>query len=101
MAISPALLRELKRVLNYPKLGLTEDESQTFIADISSHAVIVSPAEKLEVIVDDPDDNRVIECALEAGAHWVVSGDRHLLEMAEYEDIRIISVRKALEILAE
>jgi predicted nucleic acid-binding protein len=61
----------------------------------------VSPAQKLEIIVDDPDDNRVIECALEADARWIVSGDKHLLEVSEYEDIRIVNVREALEISAE
>jgi putative PIN family toxin of toxin-antitoxin system len=101
MVTSPALVRELKRVLNYPKLGLTEDDIAPFIADIFSHALVVSPTRKLEIIVDDPDDNRVIECALEAGARWIVSGDKHLLEVSEYEEIRIVNVRKALEIPAE
>lgn len=99
MAISPTLLAELIRVLNYPKLGLTADEIEAFVSDILSHAVTVSPSRTLDLITEDPDDNRVIECALEADAPWIVSGDRHLLELIEYEGVRVIDARKALMIL--
>lgn len=99
MVTSPTLLAELRRVLNYPKFGLTADEIEGFISDLLSHAVTVSPSRTLEVVTEDPDDDRVIECALEADAPWIVSGDEHLLELAEYEGVQVINAKKALEIL--
>ncbi len=99
LAISPALLEELRRVLGYPKLGFSEDEVEVFVADVLDHAGVVSPSRTLEVVKDDPDDNRVLECAVAAGARWVVSGDKHLLGVAEYQGIRIVTAHAALNAL--
>ncbi len=89
LAISNALLDELRRVLRYPKLGFTEDDIENFVTDILRHALVVSPSRTLEVISEDPDDDRVLECALQSDAVWIVSGDQHLLDLASYEGITI------------
>jgi predicted nucleic acid-binding protein len=49
------------------------------------------------VIAEDPDDNRVLECAVKGGAELIVSGDRHLLKLAQYRGIAIVTVRQFLE----
>jgi predicted nucleic acid-binding protein len=46
--------------------------------------------EASKVIESDPDDNRVLERALEAGASIIVRGDRHLLNLGEYQGIEIL-----------
>ena len=43
----------------------------------------------LDVVPTDPDDNRVLECALKAGSDIVVTGDRDLLMMGSFRGIRI------------
>lgn len=96
LAVSPALLDELRRVLAYPKLGFAQDEIEAFISDISGHALHVEPSHRLEVIEEDPDDNRVIECAVEAEARCIVSGDRHLLKLATHGGILILDTQAAL-----
>lgn len=96
LALSPALLEELRRVLEYPKLGFAEGEISAFFSDIREHALTVTPSRRLEVIQEDPEDNRVLECAVAAGARLVVSGDKHLLSLEEYEGIRIVGARAAL-----
>jgi predicted nucleic acid-binding protein len=45
----------------------------------------------LHGIAGDPDDDKFIECALVSGALLIVSGDHHLLDLGEYEGVRIIS----------
>src|ERR1700719_4504352 len=52
---------------------------------------------KLDAVFDDPDDNRILECALSARATFVVSGDGHLLRLRKYKSIAIVSPRKFLE----
>lgn len=99
LAVSSALVAELERVLRYPKLGFTEDDIGAFVSDLLSHAIIVSPPRTLEVVEEDPDDDRVLECALSAGARWIISGDKHLLGLGEHEGIRILGARAALETL--
>jgi len=54
-------------------------------------AEMVRPVESLKVILGDPDDDRVLECAVAAGAEIIVSGDRHLLGLGIFRDIRILS----------
>lgn len=58
---------------------------------------MVQPDRVLDVVKDDPDDNRVFECAWTGRADYVVSGDRHLLRMGSYEGIPIVTVRKFLD----
>ncbi|MGH9350638.1 MAG: putative toxin-antitoxin system toxin component, PIN family, partial [Terriglobia bacterium] len=64
---------------------------------LESDARNVRPDLDLDVVKDDPDDNRVLECAWAGRADYVVSGDRHLLGLASYEGIPIITVRRFLE----
>lgn len=58
---------------------------------------MAEPRIVLDVIPDDPDDNRVLECALAGHADIVVSGDHHLRNLGSYADIPIITVRQFLE----
>lgn len=53
--------------------------------------VCVSPAAELSVIADDPDDDRVLEAALAARAAVIVSGDGHLISLASWRSIVILS----------
>jgi hypothetical protein len=51
----------------------------------------------LNAVPDDPDDNRILECAVAGDAKFVVSGDRHLLKLRSHVGIRILTVRQFLE----
>lgn len=83
----------------YPKLGFPSDEREAFVRDLLTHAVVVDPSLTLEVVQDDPADNRVLECAVEIGADWIVSGDGHLLELGVFKDIRILRASEAEEMI--
>lgn len=101
---SPALLDELERVLRYPRirqhLAWVDDELAEFLELIRRQARVVSPSQTLEVIQDDPDDNRVLEAAVEGHAEYVVSGDRHLLDLGTYGDITIVTPARFAAIIA-
>ena len=56
--------------------------------------VVVS--QSLNVISDDPSDDRILECAVSAGADVIVSGDKHLLRLGDYGRIRIVTVAEFL-----
>ena len=53
------------------------------------------------VIPDDPDDEKVLACALQGQADLIVSGDRHLLDLGKFQGVSIITARALLERLAE
>lgn len=51
----------------------------------------MTPAISLKVVADDPTDDRFLECAVEAGADYLVSGDVHLLRLGQYAGVQILS----------
>lgn len=95
---SIALLDELKKVLMYERFGLDEKTADDNVKYILTISKIISPKRKLGVI-QDPADDRVLECALEGRASYIVSGDRHLLRLKEFKGIKIIRAKRFLDIL--
>jgi putative PIN family toxin of toxin-antitoxin system len=63
------------------------------VADVAS---VVKPVERLSLLADEP-DNRILECAKEGHAELIVTGDRHLLGLGEYEGIAILSLAEFLD----
>ena len=103
--VSPAIVEEIDRVLRYPRVARyhkwREPQIVTFLEDLSHLAVLTHGKLNLSVIDADPSDNRYIECAVEGEAQYIVSGDQHLLELTEYQDIRIVSPRAFIELLKQ
>ena len=58
---------------------------------------MVSPTQTLRVIHENPDDDRVLECAVASGSDLIVTGDKDLLRRGSYENIRIVTVAQLLE----
>ena len=59
--------------------------------------ILVTPRMTVNAVRDDPDDNRILECALEAEAQIIVSGDHHLLSLQEYKSISIVTPREFID----
>jgi predicted nucleic acid-binding protein len=57
---------------------------------LASLANLVVPTHPLDVIKEDPDDNRILECATTAGSDYIVTYDNDLLRLSEYAGIKII-----------
>ena len=96
---SLALLEELRKVLSYRRFGQGEqavDDNVNYILILSK---VVSPRRRLGEIRDDPGDNRVLECAVEGGARYVVTGDWHLLRLGKFKGIRIVRTKEFLRLL--
>jgi len=90
-AISPAILDEVRGVLKRPKFGLSPRQAMSIAEELSSLCEVISPSVSVHRIIADPDDDRVLECAIEAQADAIVSGDTHLLELSRYRGIRILN----------
>jgi putative PIN family toxin of toxin-antitoxin system len=66
------------------------------VRHVAAVATVLKPEKRLAVLADDP-DNRILECAVEAGAEAIVTGDRHLLDLGTYERIEIVTLAVFLE----
>ncbi len=99
--ISSFILSELDRVLR-EKFRLTKKEAQDRVNAVSSIAHLVEPTERIQVVTAKDDDNRILECAIEAQADFLVTGDKeHLLPLGSLRDTRIISPSEFVNLLAD
>lgn len=100
--ISPPIVEELERVLSYPNLmkrhGLVREQLKEFVSDLLSTMLLVEGEEAIEVITEDPSDNKYLSCALNAKADLIISEDVHLLKLEEYRGIQIVTAAQFLEI---
>ena len=94
LLVSEELLAEYERVFHYPRLRavhqLTSSEIGRIIANVRQFATRIEVTERLNVVEDDPTDNRCLECARAGGAEVIVCGDEHLLRLREYVGIQIL-----------
>lgn len=85
------MLAELREVVSYPKLNFPETLQAEIIETIFFESSLVHVNEPLNVIADDPEDNKVLECAVSADADFIISGDKHLLNLKNFRGIEILT----------
>jgi putative PIN family toxin of toxin-antitoxin system len=104
LVTSPAILEEIGRVLQYPKIALRHrwprERIRLFMEDLARLAILTPGERTLDVIAEDPSDNRYLECAVEGDADYIGSGDQHLLQLVTYEKIRVLTPSEFLTVLA-
>jgi uncharacterized protein len=96
LAISDNIQGELRRVLR-DKFGWEEAKLDALDAQLASFTEKVHPTERLQVVPGDPDDDRVVECAVASGSSVIVSGDRHLRSLGVVEGIPVVTVGQFME----
>ncbi len=99
MIVSLPILEEYEEILHSEEILEKTDEYQqariNTIQKILTKAVIVNPKEKLDIIKNDPDDNKFLEAAVEGKARYIVSNDKkHLLILKRFRNIPIISSKE-------
>ena len=97
--ISKEILGEVEEVISRKKFGFSTQKISSAMEAIMSFSEIINPEIKVDVIKSDPDDNKILECAIACNAQYIVSGDSHLLDLREYGSIKIINPKNALELL--
>ncbi len=100
LAISESLIIELQGVLQRPKFELSAQLVQTIVSEYASIASWIEPSEHFNVVVDDPSDNFFIDCAVAAKADYLITGDRHLLNLGTFKMIKIVSVDTFIDIVS-
>jgi putative PIN family toxin of toxin-antitoxin system len=89
--ISAEMLDELRKVIAYPKFSFSETLQAEIIETIFTISSAIYTKKSLNIINDDPEDNKILECALTAGVDFIVTGDKHLLNLKSFRGIEIIT----------
>jgi uncharacterized protein len=100
LAISDAILEATLRILR-DKFHHAPDELREADQQLRVIARAVTPTENINVVVADPSDDRILECAVAADAEAIVSGDRHLLALGNFRGMPIQRVAEFLAPLQE
>ena len=95
LVLSRPILQELLEVLSR-KFGRDAEQLAHAAVFFSGLAVMVAPRHRLRIVTDEP-DNRILECAAAGHADTIVTGDKALLALKHYRQIRMLSLREFLE----
>jgi putative PIN family toxin of toxin-antitoxin system len=96
--VSRDILEEYERVLHRPQLKLPDSRVGKLLDLLKRRAVLVTPSRRLQV-TPDPDDNIFLECAEEARADYLVTGNkRHFPRF--WKSTKIVNARELLQLAA-
>jgi len=97
---SSEIVNEISEKLRM-KFKIPGREVSEILIDLSNFTFPVEVTKKYRVILDDPDDDKFIDCAVQCNADYIVSGDRHLLRLKEYSGTKILKASEFLSIVRE
>lgn len=95
--VTTEIVSEYFEVLNRPKFELTQETIDKITRYIYQFSEFVVPAEQIRFIKDDPKDDKFLEAAIAGKVDYIVSGDKHLLDLKEFRSIPIISGREFID----
>lgn len=99
LCLSKEILAEYFAVLG--RFGMSEEPEGGELVQLFQkryNQVFLTSIPKISAISGDPADNKFIECAVAADAKYIISGDRHLLNLKVFKGIRILPPTKFLKV---
>ena len=98
--ISKEIVDEIEKILK-KKFKLSSDETKIILLDLYTFTFPVNIKKRVQVILEDPDDDKFIYCAITSKAKFIISGDRHLLTLQEYSGIKILKASEFIQRMEE
>lgn len=102
LILSKGIIKEFFSVLKYKeiqeKIKDKNLEMKMTVDKLVSMSFILEPKEKIDIVKDDTDDNKFIECAIESNVDYIVSQDKHLLKLKEFKNIKIVTPEEFLKL---
>ncbi len=100
MLLSSEVLKEYAKVLSYPKFKLTKKEIKGLLEqELLPYVIPVKVKKHLNIITQDPEDNKFLELAKEGSADYILSGDKHLLELKDFRGIKIVTPAEFFDLI--
>jgi hypothetical protein len=103
--VSEDIILEISKVLLYPKIAKilrkANINEKEILDAIKEKSMLVKPKVKLNIIEEDIEDNKILECAGAAGAAFIISGDKHLLKLGTFRKTRVLSPREFFDYITQ
>ncbi len=105
LVASYEIIEEVNRVLHLPRIQgkyhLAESDIQVFVLTLTHQAHCVAGGLILRDVAPDPGDDKIISCAVEAQADLIVTGDKALQKLGEYQGIKIVDAETFIGVLED
>ncbi len=88
------ILSEYQKVLRRD-FDFSEEEISEILEKVFAFVTLVKPTIRIKIVKEDTDDNVIVECALESNSKYIITYDKHLLNLKEHQGIRIIRPEEA------
>lgn len=95
---SPEIISEYQKILKRD-FDYTDEEVSSIIGKLLNFITLVELNQKVDIIKDDPEDNKIIECALASFSEYIITYDKHLLKIKNFKEIKIITPEESLKIV--
>jgi putative PIN family toxin of toxin-antitoxin system len=99
--VSPALLNEYEAVLKRPRFKLGHVEITELMRKINRKALTVTPTKRLKILKADESDNRILECAIEANADFIITGNKRHFPFEEFKGSKIVTPREFINSMSK
>ncbi len=105
ICLSPQIISEITETLLKPRLvkihKSNRREVRSFAEALSGVATITPGLIEVDAVKADPDDNKILACAIEAHADFIISGDHHLTDLKKHENVRIVNPDTFLKLIED
>lgn len=99
LVVSLETVEELVETLRNFKIPMPEETIEEWKNLILKNSILIQPSSKLDVIKGDPDDNKFLEVAIDGKARLIISQDKHLLNLKEYQGIKILRPEETVSLI--
>jgi uncharacterized protein len=97
--ITDEILKEIMSVMSGNKFDINKNEIEDYIKIIEKYSKNIVSRNIPESISRDKSDDKILQCGLDGNVDYIITGDKDLLVLKEYETIKIISPKDYLEII--
>jgi putative PIN family toxin of toxin-antitoxin system len=105
IVVSYSILEEYERIINSSEIldrtTLIQQARVNSLNQILQNAIVVEPQQNVKIVIDDKDDNKFIDVAIEGLANYIITQDKHLLKIKEYKGIKIITPEEFYEMVKD
>lgn len=97
LIISPGIFQEYRRVAQELSSSSPDIDISDFLDPLLVNAEMVDAGQLLEAVPVDADDDKFLACAIAGACEYVVSGDKHLLDVSPYRKVKILKPRQFVD----